>query len=158
MQALSESPLAKPYSLFTAPQILRRPLLFWGKQKAGMASSLRINIQFSTRFWSNRMRIAAAWARVVVPAGSRVPSSWPLIKGGDQQENVLYVNMKMPIQKIAPKPPQQQINPCHQGKQQSPLTLFPRYSQYRQWLSQLQIRKIYRQKCICTHRLYGCNS
>ena len=46
----------------------------------------------------------------------------------------------------------------HQGKQQSPLTLFPRYSQYRQWLSQLQIRKIYRQKCICTHRLYGCNS
>ena len=55
------------------------PLLFLGKRKAGIAPSLRIKIHFSTTFWSNLIRILAACALVVVPAGSKVPSSWPLI-------------------------------------------------------------------------------
>ena len=53
--------------------------LFPCKRKAGISSSLCIKIHFSTTFWSNLIRILAAWARVVMPAGSRVPSSWPLI-------------------------------------------------------------------------------
>ncbi len=60
--------------------ILRRPPpLFPGKRKAGISSSLCKNIHSSTTFWSKRIRILAAWARVVVPPGSKVPSSWPLM-------------------------------------------------------------------------------
>ena len=44
-------------------------------QKAGIAPGLRIKIQFFTRFWSNRIKILAAWARMAVPAASMVPSS-----------------------------------------------------------------------------------
>ena len=52
---------------------------FLGKQKAGSAPGRCMNIQFSTRFWSNFIRILAAWTLVAVPSGSKVPSSWPLM-------------------------------------------------------------------------------
>lgn len=67
------------HSLSTGRIFEVAPPLFPGKQKAGIAPGPRIKIQFSTTFWSNRIRMLAAWARVVVPPGSRVPSSWPLM-------------------------------------------------------------------------------
>lgn len=51
------------------------PPLISSKQKAGITPGPRIKIHFSTTFWPNRIRILAAWARVVVPAGSKVPPS-----------------------------------------------------------------------------------
>ena len=48
----------KPYSLVTSTAIFEvtSPQIL-GKQKAGISSSLCIKIQFSTSFWSNRIRI-----------------------------------------------------------------------------------------------------
>ena len=48
------------HSLSTGRIFEVAPPLFPGKQKAGIAPSLRIKIQFSTRFWSNRIRMLAA--------------------------------------------------------------------------------------------------
>ena len=51
------------------------PPLFPGKQKAGISSSLCKNIYSSTTFWLNRIKMLAACALVVVPAGSKALSS-----------------------------------------------------------------------------------
>ena len=40
-----------------------------GKRKAGIAPGLCMNIQFSTRFWSNRFKMLAACALVAISAG-----------------------------------------------------------------------------------------
>ena len=51
------------------------PPPFLGKQKAGISSSLCKNIYSSTTFWLNRIKMLAACALVVVPAGSKALSS-----------------------------------------------------------------------------------
>lgn len=51
-----------------------------GKRKAGIAPGLCMNIQFSTRFWSNRFKMLAAYALVAVPARSVVSLAWQGIR------------------------------------------------------------------------------
>ena len=63
------------HSLSTGRNFEVAPPLFWGKQKAGISSSLCIKIQFSTSFWSNRIKMLAVWALIAVPPASMVPSS-----------------------------------------------------------------------------------
>ena len=48
------------HSLSTGRIFEVAPPLFPGKQKAGIAPGPRIKIQFSTTFWSNRIRMLAA--------------------------------------------------------------------------------------------------
>lgn len=46
-----------PFFVTSTAILEAAPPLFPGKQKAGISSSLCIKIQFSTSFWSNRIRI-----------------------------------------------------------------------------------------------------
>ena len=76
LQAFFKTDFAKPFSLFTPPQFLRRPPpLILDKQKARISPGLRIKIQFSTMFWSNRIRTHGACVQNTVPIGNNAFTS-----------------------------------------------------------------------------------
>ena len=89
------------YFLFSGTNFEAAPPPFLGKQKAGISSSLCKNIYSSTTFWLNRIKMLAACALVVVPAGSKALSSWPLIKG-EISKRMFYTRTRKCLSKRLP--------------------------------------------------------